>query len=173
MSNTIQETYALPSKEESLMKEKQDSNILGKDDFLKILMAQLQNQDPLNPMEDKEFVAQMAQFSSLEQMTNMTSAIDKFVKAHESGSLVQHSELIGKNVIWERQVEKNGQPAGTEDVENIVKSVKRDGDGNIRLLLDDDRWINSEQLVQVGDVPSSGGREEDFVDEEENVQDPQ
>lgn len=161
MSNSIQEAYALPSKQDSLMKEKEDANVMGKDDFLKILMAQLQNQDPLNPMEDKEFISQMAQFSSLEQMTNMTSAIEDFVQSHESGALVQHSELIGQNIIWERQTETNGQLSGTEEVESLVKSVKRDGDGNIRLLLEDDRWINSGQLVQVGNVSSDGGNEDE------------
>ncbi|GAE36031.1 flagellar hook assembly protein FlgD [Halalkalibacter akibai] len=78
--------------------------ILGKDDFLKILITQLQNQDPSNPMDDREFIAQMAQFSSLEQMTNMNQAIQKFVSMQSSQSLVQHSELIGKKVQWQRDV---------------------------------------------------------------------
>jgi flagellar basal-body rod modification protein FlgD len=47
---------------------------LGKDAFLKLLTTQLQHQDPLNPMEDSEFMGQMAQFSTLEQVTNMATA---------------------------------------------------------------------------------------------------
>jgi flagellar basal-body rod modification protein FlgD len=49
---------------------------LGKDAFLKLLIAELSNQDPLDPMSDREFIAQMAQFSTLEQMTNMTKALE-------------------------------------------------------------------------------------------------
>ena len=51
--------------------------VLGKDEFLKILMTQLTHQDPTSPLEDKEFVAQMAQFSTLEQMTNMSAELAK------------------------------------------------------------------------------------------------
>ena len=50
---------------------------LDKNDFLKILITQLSHQDPTQPMNDKEFVAQMAQFSSLEQITNMSNGLTK------------------------------------------------------------------------------------------------
>ena len=48
------------------------SSELGKDEFLKLLVTQLQNQDPLNPQDDTQFISQLAQFSALEQMTNMS-----------------------------------------------------------------------------------------------------
>ncbi|WP_240375312.1 flagellar hook assembly protein FlgD [Bacillus piscicola] len=162
MSNTVQQTYALPAKNEPKITSKQ-GNMMGKDDFLKILIAQLSNQDPLNPMEDKEFIAQMAQFSSLEQMTNMNTALQRFVNAQESGALVQHSELIGQNITWIKLIEKDGHVIETKEIENTVQSVKRDLDGNIRLLLDDGRWINSEQLLQVG-RESSVSEEPDLDD---------
>lgn len=56
---------------------RQPSHELGKDDFLKLLMAQMTNQDPTNPLDNTEFVAQMAQFSTLEQMNNMSNNFEK------------------------------------------------------------------------------------------------
>ncbi len=71
------------------------SKSLGKNDFLKILITQLSYQDPTKPMEDKEFISQMAQFSSLEQMTNMNKGFQNL-----AGMLMQSSalNLLGKKV---------------------------------------------------------------------------
>ena len=70
---------------------------LGKDAFLKILIAQLSNQDPLDPLKDQDFIAQMAQFSTLEQMTNMNKSIDQ-MNALSRGTAVSY---IGRTVEYE------------------------------------------------------------------------
>lgn len=68
---------------------------LGKDDFLKLLITQLSNQDPTSPMDNTQFIAQMAQFSSLEQMTNMNQEFGKLNNMLVSSQAVG---TIGKTV---------------------------------------------------------------------------
>jgi flagellar basal-body rod modification protein FlgD len=71
------------------------SNSLGKDDFLRLLIVQLENQDPTRPVDDKEFIAQLAQFSSLEQITEMNSALTNLIANYKTN--LSYS-LLGKKV---------------------------------------------------------------------------
>jgi flagellar basal-body rod modification protein FlgD len=79
----------------SIKASKKASGGLDQNDFLKILITQLQHQDPTSPVEDKDFIAQMAQFSSLEQITNMNSGFQKMSGLLSSSEAAQ---VLGKTV---------------------------------------------------------------------------
>jgi flagellar basal-body rod modification protein FlgD len=99
-----------------------NKNQLGKDAFLKLLTTQLQHQDPLNPMEDSEFMGQMAQFSTLEQITNMATANTAMA---DNLTFSKSVSLIGRTVTYtdaeeqthtgkvERVTTTDGKPALT------------------------------------------------------------
>lgn len=70
---------------------------LGKDDFLKLLVAQLQHQDPLNPTDPTQFMSQLAQLESLEQMQNVNSSLESLTK---SSSMQGATGLLGKRVTF-------------------------------------------------------------------------
>lgn len=74
------------------------SSELGKDDFLKLLTTQLQNQDPMNPMEDMDFIGQMAQFSSLEQMLNLGKSVETIANNQNTASITQAMLYLGTTV---------------------------------------------------------------------------
>jgi flagellar basal-body rod modification protein FlgD len=71
---------------------------LGRDEFLKLLVAQLENQDPMNPQENGEFVSQLAQFSSLEEAKNLTQSFDGFASNFQSSQHLQATSLVGRPV---------------------------------------------------------------------------
>lgn len=73
------------------------NDAMGKDDFLKLLVTQLQYQDPLNPMEDRDFIAQTAQFSSLEQMQNINQNFSYFMRMQ---AISNTAALIGKEITY-------------------------------------------------------------------------
>lgn len=70
-------------------------NELGKDDFLKLLIAQLTNQDPLDPLKDQDFIAQLAQFTALEQTTNMAKGIETLTKLSMTSAVGYVGRVVG------------------------------------------------------------------------------
>ena len=98
--------------EESLYTAKKEE-ALGRDDFLKLFLAQLNNQDPLNPMDGTEFSAQLAQFSSLEQLFNVNENLESMKTLQDNSSRFQALELIGKDIEAEGDTLSlvNGTPA--------------------------------------------------------------
>lgn len=89
---------------------------LGKDDFLQLLVTQLKNQDPLDPMKNEQFVAQLAQFNSLEQMLNLNKSFSQMLSLQQ---LTQAAGFIGGNVSWM-------DPNGAEQ-SGIVTGVNMNG----------------------------------------------
>ncbi|PKM89920.1 MAG: flagellar hook assembly protein FlgD [Firmicutes bacterium HGW-Firmicutes-12] len=77
---------------------------LGKDEFLKLLITELQYQDAMNPMEDKEFISQMAQFSSLEQMQNLSTVMEEGLQAlMESQQTLGETMAGAMDLMWENK----------------------------------------------------------------------
>ncbi|AGA70260.1 flagellar hook capping protein [Desulfitobacterium dichloroeliminans LMG P-21439] len=134
MGNTIDPNYksnAPTSAPKSSAFSDATKEVMGKDDFLRLLVTELSNQDPLSPMDNKDMITQMAQFSSLEQMNNVASSMESMSSAFSS--LFQHSllgqgaALIGKYVA--------GMDVDTENiVEGVVESVQW-LDGNPQLVI--------------------------------------
>jgi len=73
-------------------------SVLGKDEFLKLLVTQLQNQDPLNPSDPTEFTAQLAQFSSLEQLFSVNESLERMSRSNQELERLSAFSLIGRQV---------------------------------------------------------------------------
>jgi flagellar basal-body rod modification protein FlgD len=117
---------------------KSDPNVLGKDDFLKLMVAQMKNQDPMNPADDKDNIAQMAQFSSLEQITNLASATQQLA---DRMSLTQNVGLLGHNVTY--------TGADGTSVSGTVDSLDLAKDGTAKLSVAGNTGIDPTTVISV------------------------
>jgi flagellar basal-body rod modification protein FlgD len=113
---------------------------LGQDDFLKLLVAQLAAQDPMNPQKDTEFIAQMAQFSSLEQTKAMQSDIAALRMQQD---FVQANSLLGREVIL--------QVGSGDTVRGVVSAVDIEA-GTPKIVVNDQAY-DMASLLSVSLVP--------------------
>ena len=98
MASSITKSLNQTNNEFNTALSKQKGSNLDKDSFMLLLVTQFKYQDPLNPMEDKEFIAQMAQFSSLEQLMNLNTSMQGLTDATNTQQMVNATSYIGKQV---------------------------------------------------------------------------
>ncbi|GAB4233408.1 MAG: flagellar hook assembly protein FlgD [Deltaproteobacteria bacterium] len=114
-------------------KTKAGNGAMGKDDFLKLLFTQLKYQDPQNPVDDREFAAQLAQFSSLEQMTNMGASLGELKTVMEQQGKFSLLQAVGKTA----RAEGNGLVADAAGNRNGVFSLAADA-ASVKITVTDD-----------------------------------
>ena len=120
------------------------TNNYDKDMFLKLLMAQLGNQDPMSPMEDREFISQMAQFSSLEQMQTISKQLDSVLVDRHMASISEFSNMIGKTVEHKTETE-------TETIKGSgrVVSISRTDESGYMVDLEDGSSVSVYNITSI------------------------
>lgn len=155
-------TYNAAAYESSKTKETKKNDDLGKETFLQLLVTQLQNQDPLNPQDNSSYIAELAQFSSLEQMTNVAKSLEdlgKIVGNIDTSVLVgQLSGMIGMNIDWVatiNEADEEGNPTShTETMTGVVTGVTIvDGVPNIIAEKDGEKY--QVDISNIGNVYES------------------
>ena len=142
---------------------------LDKEAFMGLLVAQLQNQDPLDPASSEEFSAQLAQFSSLEQLENLNSNIMTMVLLQQSnallGQLTEGSALIGQSVSWH-------DPSTGVGGSGVVESVKVvDGAAVLNVDGADIALIDVTEVLGVADADAAAADEDEAaVETDEDAQ---
>ena len=102
------------------------SSAVNKDEFLRLFVAQLKNQSPLDPLKGHEFIAQLAQFSSVEQLTNLNTSFANTLKFQQ---LTGGSEFIGKKATYV-------DPVVGGDAEGVIQGAIT-LDGSISVVIQD------------------------------------
>ncbi len=137
------------------------SDALGKDAFLQLLVTQMENQDPLDPQDNGEYLSQLAQFSALEQMTNVAdnlSDLSTIVNNIDTSVLVgQLSSMIGQDVQWTSEtteVDAEGNTQVTKKVnEGVVTGVSiTDGSPTIIAKMGGETYqVSISDITRVGE----------------------
>lgn len=125
----------IPKELQATQTQSRDGSQLGKDEFMKLLMAEMKNQDPLSPKSNSESIAQMAQFSSLEQNANLNSSFNGLAKTMTMNSLTASAHVIGKYATIQD---------GSEEISGQIMSTSlKEGEVVVRIKLEDGKEINA------------------------------
>ncbi len=122
---------------------------LDKEAFLLLLVTQFQNQDPLSPSEDTEFVAQLAQFTSLEQMMNLNTSMEALTAEQQKQMIINSASLIGMEV--------SARGTGISVVDGSTSTVSYASDVDIAVGVANIYDSNGNLIASVGLSPSTAG----------------
>lgn len=149
---------------ETYQGEKSKGDKLGKDAFLQLLVAQMQNQDPMKPQDNSQMVAELAQFTTIEEIQNLGGSMDN----------ANAFSLVGKNVIIE--VGKSSESTTTTTVGGYVEYVQM-VDGKAKLCIDGELYEYEDLDMVIDDAFLEGvlkpesGKNENLKDETDSKQD--
>ncbi len=115
---------------------------LDKNAFLLLMLTELQHQDPLEPLENKDLIAQLSQLTALEQIMNMSKAVQEFVEAQQMVNPAQLASLIGKYVV----MRSNEISVQNGEAESIVFNLDEPAHVVIRIYDENDNLIREEDL---------------------------
>ena len=158
---SVQPITSLGPTDSSLYTTKSNA-FVGKDEFLKLLITQIQQQDPLNPQDPSEFTAQLTQFSNLEQLISLNSAMQDLQMLQLSGNNAQAANLIGKNILYDGgSVQVTGGAPGTLYVAapGMVKDVTvtiKDSSGSLVRTIQLDHLDGGIGSIQWDGLKSTG-----------------
>ena len=137
---TIQNLGNNPRTTPAISEDSQSSATMQMEDFLQLLTSQISNQDPLEPMKDTEFISQMANIASLEQMQQFSKGFEMFASSHK--------DMVAQAYLG-RAVEIK---SGSEELSGIVNAVERSEDGKISVLVNNKAYDPNE-IIKVS-LPS-------------------
>ena len=109
---------------------------MGKDDFLKLMVAQLKYQNPMEPSKDLDFIAQTAQFSSLEQMTNLNAKVIELISSNRQ---LYANTMIGREITW---------TDADDNIKSGIVSKVELNDGEPVLLVNNEK-VSLDQIINV------------------------
>ncbi|HHV71322.1 MAG TPA: flagellar hook capping protein [Clostridia bacterium] len=180
MSNSTVETVTLGgnSQVNQTRKDVKVNNQLGKDEFLKLLVTQLKYQNPLEPMKDQEFIAQMAQFSSLEQMQQLNASFEKSFQQIETMNsnlelmlILQDRSLLNQTITQTFNLLGSQVTAKLSDSGKIISGVVE----RIKLV---DGWpvlvvsgeeVSLDQVLEIGQGVTTEGETNGQENSEQSI----
>jgi flagellar basal-body rod modification protein FlgD len=133
-------------------KEASGSNELGKNQFMELMIAQMENQNPLEPQDNGEFISQLAEFSSLEEMQGLTQTVESFATQYQSTQALQASAMVGRTVLVPA-TESPLSPDGT--ISGIVELPESTGALKVSIFNGSGELVNTFNMGQqvAGSVP--------------------